>query len=158
MMLSCGIMLSVGDKLSLDARISRCAEESVTEIIAEVSSILLSVKESLRPAILSARPASMPNDWNAASVTSKVGNHIFAQKFFIRIRKDTDKIGYILLFDVYAVFFHLQQCLSMAVFIYVCKAFGQQMNLEAGLLEILRGVAHAVLCSNAAYVDVRSVE
>lgn len=156
--LSCGVTLSVGDNESFGVRVSRCAEESATETAAEVSSILLSVKESLRPAILSALPASIPNDWNAASATSKVGNHIFAQKFFIRIRKDTDKIGYILLFDAYAVFFHLQKGLSMAVSVYVCKTFRQQMDLKAGLLEILCGVAYAILCSNSAYIDVRSVK
>ena len=156
--LSCGVILSVGDKVSLDARVSRCAEESATETAAEVSSILLSVKESLRPAMLSALPASIPNDWNAASATSKVGNHIFAQKFFIRICKDTDKIGYILLFDAYAAFFHLLKGLSVTIFVYICKTFGQKVNLESGLLQVLCSVAHAILCSNTAYIDISSVK
>jgi hypothetical protein len=58
-------------------------ESAMAVTAAELSSVLLNARVSLRPAKLSTLPASIPNDWTAASATSKVGNHIFAKKFFI---------------------------------------------------------------------------
>jgi hypothetical protein len=43
--------------------------------------------ESLSPGMLNALLASMPKDWTAANPISRVGNHIFAKKFFITKRQ-----------------------------------------------------------------------